>query len=141
MKKTVLSLSIALVVTAASPRTPPPTSVGGGWGVVSPALTPSTAPVPTCYTFTVDNASTDSLGTVTVSGTSSSQDFNVTTTGFYEQNICFAAISATVNGVNVNYPNSGNVQLPSGVWVKVAWQSPSLIEIANEAGTNGPVRQ
>ncbi len=96
---------------------------------------------PDCYTFTVDNGSSDSIGNVRISGASSYADFNVVTTASYEQSVCFTAMSVTVNGVAVTYPNSGDVQLASGVWVKVIWQSPSFIEIADERGTNSPVRQ
>jgi hypothetical protein len=95
-------------------------------------------PVPDCSAFTIDNASSDSLGTVTVNGLGSSQDFNVDSTGYYEHDICFTAFSVTVNAVTVNYPNSDTVQLASGAWVRVAWQSSSLIEISNDEEVGSP---
>ena len=139
MTKILIVLSLAVLSTAFRPIasssafTPPPfpATAGGGWGVV----------VPDCYTFTVDNASSDSLGNVRVNGASTYADFNVTATASYEQSVCFTASSVTVNGTTIDYPNSGNVQLASSVWVKVGWQSPSLVEIADERGTNSPVRQ
>jgi hypothetical protein len=97
--------------------------------------------MPDCYTFTVDNASSDSIGNVRVSGASTYADFNVITTASYQQSVCFVAAAATVNGVTVTYPNSGDVQLTSGVWVKVAWQSSSLVEILDDNSHNSPIRQ
>jgi hypothetical protein len=137
MKKTLLVLSLALGSVAIGSRGLQPTDRGLKATATSVCSTIS----PDCYTFTVDNASSDSLGTVRVNGLASYQDFNVDTTGFYEHDLCFAAVSATVNGVAIDYPNSGNVQLASGAWVTVAWQSSSLIEIADEKETNGPTRQ
>ena len=91
-----------------------------------------------CYTFTIDNVSSDTLGDVTISGGGSYADFNVTGSGFFQQNLCFAAVSVTINNVIILYPNSGNVQLPSGAWVKAGWQSPSLVEVANKEVQNSP---
>ncbi len=86
----------------------------------------------TCYTFTVDNTSPDSLGDVIISGATDYGDFYVTGTGEYQQTLCFTAVSATIAGTVVPYPNSANIQLPSGAKVTAGWQSPSLIEVATE---------
>jgi hypothetical protein len=137
MTKILIVLSLAVLSTAFRPIPPPastpPTVLRtvAGEGMV----------VPDCYTFTVDNTSSDSIGNIRVNGASTYADFNVTATASYEQSVCFTASSVTVNGTTIDYPNSGNVQLASGVWVKVIWQSSSLIEIADEHGTNSPVRQ
>jgi hypothetical protein len=96
---------------------------GGGWGVV-------VSPEP-CYTFTIDNASTHDLGTVTVAGSGYSTYFNVSTTGFYQQELCYTAMTVTVAGVPVSYPTSGIVDLGNSTLVKVIWQSSSLVEVVN----------
>lgn len=111
---------------------PPPLRGGGRLGAVLPIADP------TCYTFTVDNTSSYSLGTVTVSGTGSSANFNVTTSGFYQQEICFTAISVTVAGTSVAYPNSSVVDIGSGTLVSVVWQSTSVVEIADKDEIGSP---
>ena len=93
----------------------------------------------TCYTFTVNNTSSDSLGDVTINGATSYADFYVTGSGEYQQTLCFSAVSATIAGTVVTYPNSANFQLPSGAWVTAGWQSPSLVEIEDLAKQNTPV--
>ena len=105
---------------------------GGGWGVEYLRT------VPDCYTFTVDNVSNYALGTVTVSGIGSSAYFNVTGTGSYQQSICFTAISVTVAGTVVSYPNTAIVDLGSGTLVKVLWQSSSVVEIENKDEVGSP---
>lgn len=92
-----------------------------------------------CATFTVDNATTDSLGDVTISGGGSYADFNVTGYGQYQQQLCFTADAATVEGTTVAYPNSALDTLTNGIVVNVGWQSPSLIEVVNETTQDGPV--
>ncbi len=94
----------------------------------------------TCYTFTVDNASSDSLGDVTINGVSNYADFYVTATGTYQQTLCFAAVSATLAGTTVPFPNSANIQLASGDWITLAWSSPNLVEITNRTKANTPVQ-
>ncbi len=93
-----------------------------------------------CYTFTVDNAATDSLGDVSVNGVSANTNIEVTGNGFFEQDICFAAVSVTIQGNVVAYPNAADFQLADGTWVRAGWQSASLVEVKNEEGQNGPER-
>ena len=94
----------------------------------------------TCYTFTIDNASSDSLGDVAINGASDYADFYVTATGQYQQTLCFSSVSATVAGTTVPYPNSEKIQLANGAWVAVLWQSPSLVEIDNTTQQNRPAQ-
>ncbi len=99
-----------------------------------------TAPLAdTCYTFTVNNASPDSLGDVTINGATSYAEFYVTGTGQYQQTLCFTAVSATIDGTVIPYPNSANIQLPSGAKITAGWQSPSLIEVATQTTQDTPV--
>jgi hypothetical protein len=93
-----------------------------------------------CYTFTVDNVTTDSLGDVTVNGLATGTYIDVTGNGFFEQNVCFPAVSVTIQGNVVLYPNSADFQLADGTMVKVGWQSPSLVEVKNEHEQGGPNR-
>ncbi|HET6400756.1 MAG TPA: hypothetical protein VFH95_05080 [Candidatus Kapabacteria bacterium] len=91
-----------------------------------------------CYTFTVDNESTDTLGEVTVSGATDYTDFYITGSGQYQKTLCYTAVSVTIAGVTVPYPNLANIPLPNGAWVKAGWQSPSLVEVVNETGQDTP---
>ena len=85
-----------------------------------------------CYTFTADNLSKDSLGTVTVSnGVGDNAYFDINATGQYQQQVCFVAYSATIAGISIPYPNTENIPLPNGDVVKASWQSPSLIELSD----------
>jgi|GEM_PF-6370731 len=102
-------------------------------------IKPADAAPRSCYTFTVDNVTTDSLGDVTISGGGDHSDFNVTGYGQYPQELCFTAISATIAGTVVPYPNSANIHLSNGAWVTAGWQSPSLVEVMNDAKQDGPL--
>jgi len=93
---------------------------------------------PTCYTFTIDNASSYAPGTVTVSGIGSSTNFSVTSSGFYQQQICYTALSITVAGTSVSFPNTGVVDLGNATPVKVIWQSSSIVEIVNNDEVGSP---
>ena len=73
-------------------------------------------------------------------GFSDYADFDVTGSGYFDQIICFAATTVTINGVAVPMPTSRNVQLASGSWVKVEWESSSLVEVNDTEGTDGERR-
>jgi len=114
---------------------------GGGCGVVEAHQVMFAPPAPTCDTFSVDNESSYALGEVVVSdGLSDYADFDVTGSGLFNQDICFTANTVTVNGVAIPSPGSGDVQLPAGSWVNVAWTSSSLVEVTNETGADSERR-
>jgi hypothetical protein len=133
-----LSLIFAFIIT-------PPPFQGGGWGVVvacpmifsSQLVALPETPNP-CDTFAIDNESSHALGEVVVSdGLADYADFDVTGSGYFSQDICFTASTVKVNGVTITSPNSGDVQLPSGSWVNVEWQSSSLVQVTDRTGQDG----
>jgi hypothetical protein len=119
----------------------PPPFHGGGQGQVIAHQAMFLQPMPTCDTFSVDNESSYALGEVVVNdGLGDYADYDVTGSGLFNQDICFTAITVTVNGVAVPMPTTSDVQLASGSWVNVAWKSSSLVQVTDEDGTDGERR-
>jgi hypothetical protein len=91
-------------------------------------------------TFTVDNASSDSIGTVSVVGAGDPVDIHVPSAGYFHGDVSFVPVSVKINNQTVLYPNAGTVVLTDGKLVTVSWQSNNLIDINNQEMQDGPTR-
>ena len=90
-----------------------------------------------CTTFTVDNESSVAPGDVRVAADPADYvDINVTGSGNFMGDVCFAPASVTINSQQVSYPNSGTVQLASGAFIAISWSSGNLVILKDSQGWN-----
>ena len=79
-------------------------------------------------TFSVRNNTDQDIGIVSLNHPQSSPDsLEVNGYGTYATQVEEIVPSVTINGQVVSYPNSATVTLPSGVIVRVDWESPVVV--------------
>jgi hypothetical protein len=86
---------------------------------------------PTCTTFTVDNASSDTVGAVYVTSSGAPTEIEVTGTGNFYGEVCASPIGVRICGQTVEYPNTGIVTLSDGAQVDISWTNPDIVDITN----------
>jgi hypothetical protein len=91
-------------------------------------LIPLTAIAEPIY-YTIDNATSGSLGTVTVSCSASGVNVSVSSTGSYLTEVPGAVTSVTVNGQTAPYPTTTDIVLPNGHLGRISFPTTSSVII------------
>jgi hypothetical protein len=86
--------------------------------------------------FMIDNASTQSLGNVTISSSMESNSLMVGPSQMDTLGLAFNPSSVTINSQVCAYPDSNIIALPTGAMVSVGWQSPNLISVLDYVQQN-----
>ena len=93
---------------------------------------------PECITFTVDNASSDTVGAVYVTSSATPIKIEVTGSGDFYGEVCFSPVGVRICGQTVD--NTGIVTLSDGTVVDVSWGSPDIVDITNHTKGDALVR-